>query len=61
MAYAQSIAFNQLSITSDLDDPLRRGLWRVEFVKLGKRHGQNNSRFLHCGGKCAAFGRNDET
>jgi hypothetical protein len=19
-----------------------------------------NSRFLHCGGKCAAFGRNDE-
>jgi hypothetical protein len=20
----------------------------------------SNSRFLHCGGKCAAFGRNDE-
>jgi hypothetical protein len=27
----------------------------------GRDNGKNYSRFLHCGGKCAAFRRNDES
>ena len=39
---------------------LRWARWSLRRTEM-KRLRQRNAGFLHCGGKCAAFGRNDSS